>query len=155
MAIQINNLVREVLEAPSFGFVCAINESKQPVMTRIFGYSFDDPLTILTIYTYKKDSLHVIEQLHENSNITATLSSTADFKTVQFKGNYNQHADASTKELNIIKAHTERQAEILRMMGIPKEVFANWKFEPAVGISINVKELFDQTPKVNAGNKLN
>ncbi len=155
MAIQINNLVREVLEAPSFGFVCAINESKQPLMTRIFGYSFDDPLTILTIYTYKKDAQHVIDQLHESSNITATLSSTADFKTVQFKGTYNQHADASNQELDIIRVHTERQAEILRMMGIPKEVFANWKFEPAVGISINVKELFDQTPKVNAGNKLN
>ncbi len=155
MAIQLNDLVREVLDAPSFGFVCTINESKQPVMTRVFGYKFDDPLTILTIYTYKKDALQVVDQLHDGSNITATISSAADFKTVQFKGTYNQHADASNQELDIIRAHTARQAEILKMMGIPNEVFASWKYEPAVGISINVKELFDQTPKINAGNKIN
>jgi len=42
----------------------------------------------------------------------------------------------------------------MEMFGIPKEVFANWNFEPSVAISINVEEIFDQTPKVNTGNKI-
>ena len=155
MAILLNEFVKEVFEAPCFGFVGTINETGQPVMTRFFGYKYDDPFTTITLYTFKKDTQEVVDQLTDDSKLTATLSNALDFKTIQVKGSYQRHYDVPEEEMNFAREKNAKQVEIMKAIGISNEVFANWKFEPSLAITINVEELFDQTPKINAGNKIN
>lgn len=155
MAIILNDFVKEVLTSPCYGFVVTINESNQPVMTRFFGFKYDDPLETLTVYTFKKDAQRVIDELSDSAKLAATVSNAMDFKTIQFKGTYQRHYDVADEEMNYARECNAKQVEIMAMFGISKEVFASWHFEPSVAISINVEEIFDQTPKVNAGNKIN
>jgi len=154
MAKELNDLVKDVLEAPSFGFVVTINESNQPVMTRIFGFKYDDPITTLTVYTYKEDAQHVIDQLSHDKKISVTTSNATNFNTIQFKGRYQSHYDVQEDEMHYTRESSVKQAKIMAAFGVPEGAFESWKKEPSVAIVINVDELYDQTPKINAGNKI-
>ena len=154
MAVELNNLVKEVLAAPCFGFVGTINDSNQPVITRFFDFKYDEQQSILTLYTFKNDAKRVINILSDKSKLAATISNAMDFKTVQFKGTYQRHYNVPDDEINHVRVFNSKQAEIMEMTGISRDVFASWKFEPSVAISINIEEIFDQTPKINTGNKI-
>ena len=65
MALELNDLIKEVLSVPAFGFMGTVNDSNQPVITRIFGFKYDDPLTTLTLYTFKKDAQRVVKPREE------------------------------------------------------------------------------------------
>ena len=155
MALELNDFVKEVLDAPCYGFIGTINASNQPVMTRFFGFKYDDPLTTLTLYAFKKDAQRVVDLLSDGVKLAATTSNAMDYKTVQFKGTYQRHYDVPAEEKSYVRECNAKQAKIIEMFGISKEIWANWSFEPSTAISINVDEIFDQTPKVGAGNKIN
>ena len=55
---------------------------------------------------------------------------------------------------NYVRDCNVKQIEIMRLTGVPDGAFSNWKYEPTVAIVMNVEEIYDQTPKVNAGNKI-
>ncbi len=155
MPIILNDFVKGVLNAPCYGFVAAINQSNQPVVTRFFGFKYDDPLTTLTLYTFKKDAQHVVDQLSNGVKLAATTSNAMDYNTIQFKGTYLRHYDVPNEEMKYARQCNAKQVKIMEMFGISKEIWGNWSFEPSVAISINIEELFDQTPKLNTGNKIN
>ena len=154
MAIELNDFVRDVLAAPCFGFVVTINDSNQPVMTRFFGFKHDDQLTTLTLFTFKKDAKHVLDHLSAKDKIAATTSNALNFNTLQFKGTFQDHYDVQEDEMHHIRDTNAKQTEIMKMIGVPDGAVANWKYEPSVAIIMNVEEIFDQTPKVNTGNKI-
>lgn len=154
MAIELNDFVREVLAAPCFGFVVTINESNQPVMTRFFGFKYDDPLTTLTVYTFKKDAQRIVDYLSDDVKITVTTSNAQNYNTLQFKGPYQSHYDVQAEEMHYTRECYAKQAVIMATFGVPSGAFANWKYDPSLAIVMNVDEIFDQTPKVNTGNKI-
>jgi len=155
MAIELNDFVREVLDSPCFGFVGTIDQTSQPVMTRGFGFKFDEALATFTMYTFQKDFQRLIDHLSEVAKVSATITNATDFKTVQFKGTYLNHYMTPDKEMIYAHECNSKQAEIMKMFGLSNEVFANWKYSPSVAIVMNVHEMFDQTPKINTGNKIN
>ncbi|MCK5700020.1 MAG: pyridoxamine 5'-phosphate oxidase family protein [Cyclobacteriaceae bacterium] len=155
MAIALNDFVREVLNSPCFGFIGTLNKSNQPVITRVFGFKYDDTLSVFTMYTFAKDTQRLVDHLNKLSKVSATLTNAINFKTLQFKGTYRNHYLAPDEEMIYAKECNIKQAEIMKMLGISNEVFANWKYEPSVAIAMNVDALFDQTPKINTGNKIN
>lgn len=154
MAIELNDLMRDVLNSEAYGFVGAINSSNQPVVTRFFGFIHDDPMTTLTAYTFKKDAKHVLEHLSDGSKMAITLSNTMNYNTCQFKGTYQRHYNTTEDEMPIIHKNNAKQAKIMEMFGIQREAFASWKYEPSVAIVLNVEEVFDQTPKINTDGKI-
>jgi hypothetical protein len=154
MAIELNDFVREVLAAPCFGFVVAINNSNQPVMTRFFGFKYDEEETTLTLFTFKKDAQQVLEHTSSGTKITATASNALDFNTLQFKGTCKGHYNVQEDEMDFIRDNYAKQVDIMQMIGVPDGAVANWKYDPSVAIVMNVVEIFDQTPKVNTGNKI-
>ena len=154
MAIELNDFVKEILSGPCFGFVATINQSNQPVITRLFGFKHDEPLTTLTVYTFKKDAQRVVNLLSDRVKLTVTLSNATNFQTVQFKGSYKSHYDAHEEEKHYARDCNAKQAEIMEKFGVPREVFASWKYEPTVAIAMNVDEIYDQTPKIDAGKKI-
>lgn len=155
MAIELNEFATYVLANPCFGFVGTVNEVNQPVMTRLFGFNYDNPITTFTVYTFKNDALRLVDHLSKKTKLSATISNAMDFKTLQFKGTYHDHYDAPDEEMHYPREFNSKQAEIMQMLGISNEAFANWKYEPAMAVVMNVVEIFDQTPKVGTGNKIN
>ena len=154
MALELNDLIKEVLSVPAFGFIGTINDSNQPVITRFFGFKYDDPLTTLTLFTFKKDAQRVVNHLSGQSKISATASDATNFKTVQFKGTYMRHYDVQEEEMHYARDTNAKQAEIMKIIGVPVEAFYNMKFEPSLAIVMEIDEIFDQTPRNNAGNKI-
>lgn len=154
MSDQSNQLIKDVMGAASFGFVTAIDESNQPVMTRVMAYNYNAGYTKVTLFTFEKDAQRLTRILSEGTKIAATISDGMNFKTLQFKGTCEKVYATTPEELEIVKAHNENQRELLASIGVTEESFALWKYEPSVAINMRVEEIFDQTPRVNAGSKI-
>ena len=100
MAIELNDFIKDVLEAPCFGFGGTIDGSKQPVITRIFGFKYDDPLVNFTAYTFRNDARHVVNHLSIGSKMSATITNVKNFSTIQFNGSYKKHYDVTEDEMH-------------------------------------------------------
>ncbi len=155
MATELSKFALDILANPCFGFVGTVNKSNQPVMTRFFGFKYENPLSSFTAYTFKKDAFRLVDCLTEEIKLSVAVTNALDFKTLQFKGSYLNHYDAPENELVYPRICNEKQVEIMAMFGISKEVFAKWNYAPSVAVVMNVNEIFDQTPKVGTGNKIN
>ena len=155
MGIELNDLMLDVLTSEGFGFIGAVTDSKQPVIARFFGFKYDNPITTLTVYTFKKDAQRVVDLLSKGSKLSIAVSNVSNFKTCQFKGIYHSHYITPEEEMHYPRENNIKQAKFMNMFGVPTEVWESWKFEPSVAIVMNVEEIFDQTPRVNTGNKIN
>ena len=151
----INDFVQEVLDKPCFGFVAGLNKSGHPEMSRFFGFNHDPELDTFTAYTFKKDFQKMRNHLLPGERISMAVSSPLDFKTIQLKGTLNRIYDTPEDEMNIPRSCNKIQSEIMQRWGISKEVFANWNFEQSVAVVMNVHDIFDQTPRLNTGEKIN
>ena len=88
-AIEINELVQEVLNKPCFGFVAGLDEADHPEISRCFGFNFDKEQTTLTVFTFKKDFQKMRDHLSAGEKISVALCNAENFQTVQFKGTLN------------------------------------------------------------------
>jgi hypothetical protein len=154
MAIILNDLVKDVLAAPCFGFVSSVNNDGYPNITRFFGFNYNEDNDSFTVYTFQNDTHRILDDLNSGDPIAATASNGENFQTSQFKGTFNRFYSPEPSELEIVSECNKKQQKILLMMGITEDVFSKWKFTPPTAIVIDVTEIFDQTPKVDAGKKI-
>lgn len=150
-----DKIVTDVLEKPCFGFVCGLNAVNHPVMSRFFGFAYKEDLSTFTGYTFARDFLKMRKHLTPGDKITFVVSSPLDFKTIQLKGTLQRIYDTPEEEMQIPSSCNQLQSEILQRWGISNETFANWSFQQSVAVVLNVDEIFDQTPKINTGQKIN
>ena len=150
-----NDLVREVLQKPCFGFICALNEANHPILARIFGFHFEAERHTLTAYAFNKDFQPMQEHLSAGAKITMVLSSSLDYHTIQLKGTFTKAYETPEEELKYPRSCNRQQVDIMNGWGVPEEVFANWSFEPSISVAMEVNEIFDQTPRPNTGKKIN
>lgn len=155
MAIVITDFVRETLGCYCFGFVSSFNGNKRNEMTRVFGYSYNEPAGIMTIMVLKEDSTKLLACLSQTNKITFVGSDPMTFNSIQIKGDYLSHEDASAEEINLIKTgfHDKRKA-VYKMFGLPENITDNAKIFPALSIKMECKEIYNQTPRINTGNKI-
>ena len=150
-----NSLVEEVLEKPCFGFVCGLDGDGHPIMSRFFGFQYSSDLSTFTAYTFGKDFQRLQRHLLHSIKLSAVVSSPQDFKTIQLKGTFKTMYSTPEEEMKIPQSCNQLQSEILIRWGISKEVFANWSYQESVAVVMDVEEIYNQTPKLNTGNKIN
>jgi general stress protein 26 len=155
VGIAINDFVKELLEKPCFGFVAGLDEAGHPEMSRCFGFNYDTEQNTLTVYTFKKDFQKMQDHLSAGDKISVALSNAQNFKTIQFKGTLNRIYDTPEHEMTYPRSCNTMQADIMASWGVPNQVFANWSFEQSVTVVMDVNEMFDQTPRPKAGEKIN
>jgi hypothetical protein len=156
MAIVFTDFVKKTLGLRCFGFVASFDgNKKRSEMTRVFGYSLDEPAGILTVLVYKGDSAKLLACLSQTKKLTVVNSDPMSFKTLQIKGDFLSHSDASPEEINLIKNEFgNRRTEVFTMFGLPASIGDNLNSLPALSIKMQCKEIFDQTPRLNTGNKI-
>ena len=151
----INELVQEVLSKPCFGFVAGLDEAGHPEISRCFGFNYDKEQSTLTVYTFKKDFQKMRDHLSAGEKISVALCNAENFKTIQFKGTLNLIYDTPEHEMTYPRSCNTKQVDIMAGWGVPNQVFANWSFEQSVTVVMDVHEMYDQTPRPNAGKKIN
>lgn len=156
MAIEITDKIREVLEAHCFGFLTLTDGDGQPILARHFGYTWDEPLTRLIIYTFIKDVQPMALYFSQETKLAMVAANGATFKTLQFKGTYHKHYMAREEEMDTVRKFNSAQADLmLTFFGLSEETFANWNYAPALAVVMDINEIYEQTPKKNTGNKIN
>jgi hypothetical protein len=155
MAIVLADFAKETLNLRCFGFLSSVNSDKRSEMTRVFGYSFDESTGIVKILIYKGDSAKLLACLSQTKKMAFVASDPMSFKTIQMKGDLLSYSDASPEETNLITGifNTKRK-EVFTMFGLPETIGDNWNILPALSIKMQCNEIYDQTPRINTGNKI-
>jgi hypothetical protein len=128
--------------------------SLAPSGARVWAASVDEDRAHLTAFVLAGAAPRVLADLEDNGQAALGFGRPADHRTVQVKGTYAGSRPALDEE----HAEVDRQvAGFLRELegiGIPRAMFANYAWWPAVAIRIRVTECFNQTPGPGAGERL-
>jgi hypothetical protein len=155
MAIVITDFVKETLARHCLGFISSFNGSNKNEMTRAFGYSFNEPAGIMTIMVLKEDSARLLACLAQTKKLAFVASDPMTHHTLQIKGDYMSHADASPEEVNLIKNEFDQKwRAVFKMFHCPDNFVENLKMLPALSLKMECKEIYNQTPRINPGNKI-
>lgn len=125
-----------------------------PSGARVWAAALDDDRVHLTAYVLAAAAPRVLADLEDNGQAALSFARPADHRTIQVKGTFVESRPAADAE----RAEVDRQVggflRELEGIGIPRAMFANYQWWPAVAIRLRTFELFNQTPGPGAGERL-
>jgi len=125
-----------------------------PSGARVWAASVDGDRSHLTAFVLADAAPRVLGDLQDNGQAAISFARPADHRTVQVKGTYVESRSALDAE----RAEVDRQVagffRELEGIGIPRAMFASYRWWPAVAIRLRVAAFFNQTPGPGAGERL-
>ncbi len=110
----------------------------------------------LTVYMTESLSGQSLSNLSDNKQIAVVYTDPLTHNSYQLKGTYTSHRAANEDEHAAIKSAADRfYSDYLAKFGYPPEIISTFKLVPALAITFNVENTFNQTPGPNAGQKIN
>lgn len=96
-----------------------------------------------------------LADLQSNGRIAVTVGDPVSYRSVQFKGRFQESGEASDADAVWLAAYREAFLVNTSLVGDPPTVIRNlWLDGPAVRITMTVDRAFDQTPGPTAGQPL-
>ena len=98
-----------------------------------------------------------LENMENNGEVSLNIVSIPKFESYQFKGTYTSNAPCTDEEVQVIKDWKTKFCEGCEVIGYPEQLIRSMDLqilEPAIAITFEVKEIFEQTPKPGTGNKI-
>lgn len=105
----------------------------------------------LTIFGYREALEQHLASLRENGRMALSLARPSDDTAYQLKGRYLRHRACSEVDRALVERQVAQLRRNLESIGIPIATFANWKTWPSLAITMEVEEIFNQTPGPLAG----
>lgn len=105
----------------------------------------------LTLFVPAAVAERTLANLADNGQIAVGFSNILDHKTMQVKGRAVETRDASENERDTIVRYQGAFIEVLAMIGLPRTRTRPWNVWPSKAITIEVDEIFHQTPGPGAG----
>jgi len=124
---------------------------------RVSGWQFDAEGRTLTAFIPDPFASRLLEALRDNGQLALTLEEFPTHETYQFKGTYLSHHAIRPEEIEIANRTRERFVKSIRAL-YPDEAHANLLRasirEPTLAVTIEVHEVFLQTPGPGAGARI-
>lgn len=131
------------------------NQALRPHNVRARGVLASADRELLTVYILESQSEKVLQNLNENGKFSLTAGSVVNFETYQFKGNFvsSRPSDANDEAVQAIYSD-----KILGLVGhgAPHllDIMKDMIVKPMISITLNVQEIFEQSPGPGTGNKI-
>lgn len=139
----------------SFGYLASLKNDKLCDVSRTSGVYVQDKEFLKIVYMPSL-SPNLLPNLLINPQLTVTAVSAYSFECYQFKGNFVSKEKLSADDIILKDKYLKGMVGVIQEMGFSLEKILNEKY---VGIEVDailmkVEELYDQTPKVGAGEKI-
>jgi hypothetical protein len=95
-----------------------------------------------------------LEDIAQNGEIAVNFTRPYDNHAVQLKGKVVRVAPPSETPRDLVERYLAAYAEQLYIVGIPRSLTKRLVVWPAVGVTFEVREMYVQTPGVDAGKPL-
>lgn len=142
----------------SLGFVLGTrDESLQPNVSKPFNAVISDDKKHITFFMNEADfGLHE-GNFNSNGKIALSVGQVPSHESYQFKGEYRSHRQATEEEGQEVYSALQRFGSGVVALGFPPEMlemFNDLRVLPAIAVTFEVNEIFEQTPKPGTGNKI-
>ena len=109
---------------------------------------------IIKVHIAKITSERALSNLEDNGMIALSVVNILTYENYQAKGKAISFLDATEEEQKKVEEYMRNFDEELQVIGVASRLVYTFPHNPTVVIEIEVQELFDQTPKIGAGERL-
>ena len=136
----------------TFVYLASLNKNHFCDVCRTSGVYVENR-EFLKIFYMPELSPRLLQNLLSRNQLTLTVVSAFSFECYQIKGKYISHENISVDDEKYLKG----MAETIKEMGFNLENVFNNKYLllDVVTIIMKVEEVYEQTPKIGTGNKVN
>jgi hypothetical protein len=156
--VQLPGLLRSFLERASVGFGSTCSRERVPQIHWISGWALDPDGSTLHCFIPEIFTAGLADALKVNGRFAATFERIGPHETYQFKGTLDSLRAASAADCAATAVCRERMVRDVRTLGPRMAEHAlhlpAYVLDPAVAVSLRVREVFLQTPGPGAGKRL-
>jgi hypothetical protein len=155
---MISKELKEFLTNPALAFTIGTRDANlQPCAGRGCGVSINEGDNTITVLVPKSVVEPHLLNLKNNGRMAFTAIFPGTHGSFQIKGQYQKHEDATETDHQMIERNLIAWKELLTAFYGPAAAtnYDTLIFKPAVGITIKIEDIFNQTPGVGAGKKIN
>jgi hypothetical protein len=136
-------------------WVCNCNERLEPELARLLGCQVEPDHEYLTFYLPVQLGSKVIQNFSTTDKLSFLLAQVHTNESYQIKGTYCWHRPCTEDEVAFQKAYFQGFSKAIEAQGASKDSVYNAFFrQPCVAVRMQVKEAFEQTPKIGTGKKV-
>jgi len=145
--------LKQFIEGPQGMSMGTRDSNMVPEYTRVLGAWITDSGT-LKVQIAKIPADRALSNLDDNGQIAITMANPPSFECYQLKGKFLGYSDSTEEDRERLNRYLEIFDVEVQGLGVPAGAIFSWPNSPSVVIEIEVQEIFDQTPKIGAGNSI-
>ena len=134
--------------------VATRDEDLRPEITRGWGPEVSGDGRSVTLCVTAPPGSKTRSNLAANSAVAVTFSLPTTYRTVQMKGTAAEVREPNAEQLTRVEEHLAAFVDQVEQVGIPRHLAPTFMQPEFVSVTLEVRELYDQTPGPNAGSKL-
>ncbi len=152
MSSIITPKLKSFIEGPQGISLGTRDRNLKPEYCRVLGALVMEN-DIVKIFVAKLVSDQSIKNIDDNKLVSITLCSLS-YECYQFKGKCVHYEDSDNEDQGRVEKYMTEFNECLVKVGTKDGLVYKWPTKPCITIEMKVEEIFDQTPKIGAGNKI-
>ena len=146
----------ELVHTPTSAIWASNCDSQQvPDLVRLQGVQVEADKEHITFYVPLKFGKNLVNNFACTDKLTFLMAIIVTNESYQLKGTYISHRQCTAAEITYQEAYLQGFCETLERQGLSKEkAYKAYYHQPTVVVCMQVKEVYEQTPKVGTGEKV-
>ena len=154
MSTLISPEMADVLATKPGCYVAAAGEGATPQVGRVIGLELEDNQT-LRLVVGTQSAANVLSCLDHSPRLAFVGAKLATLLTFQFKGDVIEQGPATESDVALVEDYAKVFGAMVAHVGLDPDRFCTWMTETNFTfLRLRVDEIFDQTPRVGAGNRV-
>ena len=146
--------LKEHLKGPIGAFVGTRDKDLNCDLVRVLGSMATGHDTI-KFFIAEKTAGKTVDNLRSNKLVSLGATNVFTLESYQFKGRLLSIRAANAEEAMTVLEFVNQFDEAISKLGYPPGiVLNNLTYDPALAVEFVVDQIFDQTPKIGAGNQI-
>jgi len=145
--------LKSFIEEPQGISLGTRDRNLKPKYCRVLGAEVMEN-DIVKFFVAKLTSDQTIKNIDDNKLVSITLASALSYECYQFKGKCVHYEDSDNEDQGRVEKYMKDFNECMVKIGVRDGLVYKWPTKPCMTIEMKVEEIFDQTPKIGAGNKI-
>ena len=150
----LSSQLKEHLKGPKGIFLGTRDKELNCDLLRVLGASASGHDTI-KFYLAEESAGKTLDNLRSNKLVSLSATNVFTLESYQFKGRLLSIRPANAEEAITVLEFVNQFDEAISKLGYPPGiVLNNLTYDPALAVEFVVDQIFDQTPKIGAGNQI-
>ncbi len=146
--------VHRCLEPGLSVLVGTVDPQGIPSSCRAIAIASEDDLQTVTVYVPVATSQQMIQNVAMTRRLAVAATDVIEHCATQLKGTTLEARLARDGEAPFIRTRLDEFADVLDRIGVPRRLTRSLTHWPAFAVTMQVEQVFEQTPGPNAGTRI-